>query len=450
MPMKNDKDIILDSISDGVFTVDKNWRITSFNKAAETITGIKNTDAVGSQCSYVFRASICECGCALRHTMETGKPVTNKAIYIVRADGVKVPVSISTALLRDRDGEIIGGVETFRDLSLEEELKRELNKQYSFSDIISRNHRMHELFALIPTIAGSLSTVLVEGASGTGKELVCRAIHNHSPRKNGPFIAVNCGALPDTLLESELFGYKAGAFTDARTDKKGRFALAEGGTILLDEIGDISPALQVRLLRLLQERTYEALGSEKTVKADVRILAATNKNLETLVNEGTFRQDLYYRINVMKLSLPSLNERKEDIPLLIEHFLHHFNKLTGKQIETVSGAAMAALMNHDYPGNIRELENAIEHAFVLCGGATILPAHLPNHYKVHLDSLIGPGAETLENIEIAAINKALKQNAFNRLAAARDLGIHKTTLHRKIKRYGIKLPSKDGRSSQNQ
>ena len=442
-----ERDIILDSITDGVFTVDKDWRITSFNRAAETITGIDRVDAVGKLCSYVFRASICETGCALRCTMETGKSINNRAIYIIRADGVKAPVSISTAILRDNRGSIIGGVETFRDLSMEEELKRELHKSYSFSDIISRNHRMNEIFTLIPAIAESLSTVLVEGESGTGKELVCRAIHNNSLRKNGPFVAVNCGALPDTLLASELFGYTAGAFTDARKDKKGRVALAENGTLLLDEIGDITPALQVSLLRLLQEKEYTPLGSEKSVRANVRILAATNKNLHKLVEKNEFRQDMYYRINVMKMFIPPLRERKEDIQLLVEHFLHHFNKITGKQVKGVSDSSMAALMNHDYPGNIRELENAIEHAFVLCKGETIMPVHLPEQFSLtDTNPHFSPG-ETLHDMEINAIMSALERNSFNRLAAARELGIHKSTLHRKVKKLGLDLPNIDGRSS---
>ena len=369
----NEKDIILDSITDGVFTVDKEWRITSFNRAAEHITGVKREEAVGQPCSYVFRASICEGQCALRRTMRSGKSITNLPVYFLRADGTKVPVSISTALLRDTDGTIIGGVETFRDLSAEEELKRQITSSYTFADIISRNHRMHEIFAVLPAIAESPSTVLVEGESGTGKELICRAIHNLSPRRDGPFVAVNCAALPDTLLESELFGYKAGAFTDARIDKPGRFALAGGGTILLDEIGDMSPALQVRLLRLLQEKVYEPLGATEPVTTDVRVLAATNRNLDDLVKQGTFRNDLFYRINVVRLYIPPLRDRRDDIPLLVNHFIDHFNTLYSRGIERVSDSAMAAILEHRYPGNIRELENAIEHAFVLCRGSIILP-----------------------------------------------------------------------------
>ena len=265
---------ILDSIADGVFTIDREWRITSFNKAAEDITSIPKDEAIGQKCWDVFRASICESECALKQTIETGRPVVNKTVYIVDPNGRQIPVSISTALLKDEKGNIIGGVETFRDLSVVEALQRELHKSYSFEDIISKNKNMRKIFAVLPSVAESNTTVLIEGESGTGKELIARAIHNLSPRRDKPMITVNCGALPDTLLESELFGYKAGAFTDARNDKPGRFALAEGGTLFLDEIADISPALQVRLLRVLQEHTYEPLGGTESVKADVRIIAA--------------------------------------------------------------------------------------------------------------------------------------------------------------------------------
>jgi transcriptional regulator with PAS, ATPase and Fis domain len=373
--------------------------------------------------------------------MDTGKPITNLPIYILRADGSKIPVSISTALLKDTSGKIIGGVETFRDLRVVEELRRELKEKYSFADIISRNHRMGEIFDILPAIAESQSTVLVEGESGTGKELVCRAIHNLSPRSNSPFVAINCGALPDTLLESELFGYKAGAFTDARKDKPGRFALAKGGTILLDEIGDVSPALQVRLLRLLQEKVYEPLGATESVQADVRILAATNRNIDELVEQGTFRSDLYYRINVVRITIPPLRDRKEDIPLLAEHFVNHFNTLLNKQITGISDIAMAALINYDYPGNVRELENAIEHAFVLCNDEHILPEHLPPRFQqTPVIKTSSQGAFTLRELEAMHIIEALRRNNWNKTIAAKELGIGRSKLYRKIIEYSIKIP----------
>ncbi|MFO7900998.1 MAG: sigma 54-interacting transcriptional regulator [Planctomycetota bacterium] len=250
-------DVILDSIADGVFTVDKDWRVTSFNRAAEEITGVPREEAIGRLCREVLHANICESACALRQTMETGTPVINKSVYIVTTDGRRIPISISTALLRNEDGEVIGGVETFRDLSVVEELRKELEGRHSCQDMISRNHEMQRIFDIVPDVAASESTVLIQGPSGSGKELLARAIHNTSPRSDGPLVVVNTAALPDTLLESELFGYRAGAFTDARTDKPGRIALAEGGTLFLDEVGDISAASQVKLLRVLQEREYQ-------------------------------------------------------------------------------------------------------------------------------------------------------------------------------------------------
>jgi len=247
-----EQNVILDSISEGVFTINLDWQITSFNKAAEEITGIGRQETVGKHCRDVLRADVCETGCTLAETMQTGKPIMNKAVHIIDASGKRRAITISTALLKDSQGKVIGGVETFRDISAVEQLRKEIEGRYSYEDIISQSHKMQNLFAILPNIAESNTTVLIEGKSGTGKELFARAIHNMSFRKDKPFVAVNCGALPDTLLESELFGYKAGAFTDAKKDKLGRFALAEGGTIFLDEIGDISASVQVKFLLLRQ------------------------------------------------------------------------------------------------------------------------------------------------------------------------------------------------------
>ncbi|MFZ5451964.1 MAG: sigma-54 interaction domain-containing protein [Thermodesulfobacteriota bacterium] len=432
-------------MADGVFTVDLDWRVTFFNQAAEVITGIPAAEALGQPCCEVFRANICESACVLRHTLETGKPVVNQAVAILRADGKEIPISVSTALLKDDRGQVAGGVETFRDLSLVEELRREIHRQYRLEDILSKSPLMQKIFALLPEIARSDSTVLIQGESGTGKELVARALHNLSQRAKAPFVAVNCGALPDTLLESELFGHTAGAFTDARKDRLGRFALAEKGTLFLDEIGDISPALQIRLLRVLEERTYMPLGSSKSVKADLRIVTATNKDLAKLVEEGAFRMDLYYRINVVKLTLPRLAERKEDIPLLAQHFIERFNKLKDKKILGLSHEVLALFMHHNWPGNIRELENAIEHAFILCSSGFIQPQHLPEHLQPdHQSGLLLTGL-TLDEIEKRALGEALERHQWRRMATARELGIDKSTLRRKIKHYGLNPPEKTGR-----
>jgi transcriptional regulator with PAS, ATPase and Fis domain len=366
----------------------------------------------------------------------------NKVVYIVNAPGEKIPISISTAVLKDQRGRVSGGVESFRDLRLVEELRCQAQQQDSFSNIIGRSAVMRQLFDLLPAIGASDSTVLIEGASGTGKELVARAIHDLSPRRTRRFVAVNCGALPDTLLESELFGYKAGAFTDARRDKPGRFAVAEGGTIFLDEIGDVSPAMQARLLRVLQERMFEPLGAVDPVRTNVRVVAATNKSLRQLVRKGTFREDLFYRVDVVRLELPRLAERREDIPLLIDHFVARFNRLQGKDIGGVSDAVLQRLMEHDFPGNVRELENIVEHAFVLCRGGLLEMPHLPAHLRS--DDADGrptlPRGLTLAAMEKLLIQDALRRHAGNRTAAARELGIDVSTLFRRLRVSPVEAP----------
>jgi PAS domain S-box-containing protein len=445
---RHTQEVILDSITDGVFTVDDEWRIVTFNKAAADITGVAAQEAVGKLCCDVFKASVCEGECALRQTMETGRPVVARHIYIIDAKGRRVPISLSTAVLKDRDGNVVGGVETFRDLSLVEELRKELEEKYSFADIIGRSPAMRRLFDVVPDISNSDTTILIEGASGTGKELFARAIHDLSSRSRRRFVAINCGALPDTLLESELFGYKAGAFTDARRDKPGKFLVAEGGTIFLDEIGDISPAMQSRMLRVLQDRVVEPLGSVQPIKVDVRVISATNKKLEELVRQGVFREDLYYRINVFSLQLPLLRDRKEDIPLLADHFISKFNRRRNKDVVGISEDAMKVLLDYDYPGNVRELENLIEHAFVLCHGWFIEPRHLPIGLQPTLpgESPEESTGATLKDWEVIHILDAVRRHQGNRAAAAKELGINPSTLFRKVKSMSIELPEFDGRS----
>jgi PAS domain S-box-containing protein len=431
-------ELILDSLEEGVFTVDLNWRITSFNRAAEKITGIPRAGALGRHCFEVFRADVCESGCGLRRTIETQSPLSNMPVHIYRADKKRIPINVSTTLLRDAEGRVVGGVETFQDISAIKELQKALRRQHSFEDIVSKNPRMSKIFSLLPRVAESGSTVLIEGASGTGKELIARAIHHHSPHRGGPFIAVNCGALPDTLIEAELFGYKAGAFTDARRDKPGRFALAQDGTVFLDEIGDIAPAVQVRLLRVLQQRVYEPLGSGKSVATNARVIAATHRRLEELVKAEKFRDDLYFRINVFKILLPPLSERREDIPLLVDHFIERFNHQKGRGVTGISREAMAAIMLHDWPGNVRELENAIEHAFVLCRQNLIRLDDLPEHLVPPGGPVSMPAGRSLQDIEKAAIVQALQRHRGRKVVTARELGIDKNTLRRKMIRLGIR------------
>lgn len=441
-------EIILESISDGVFTVDHEWKIMSFNHAAEKITGIPRSEAIGKHCWNVFRSNMCQNECALKKTMQEGKSFFSSSTYIINSRKKRIPTIVFTSLLKDKNGNIIGGVETFRDHSLVEELRKKLYDSFQVGDMISRGKSMRQIFKILPKISQSDSTVLIWGATGTGKELMARAIHDLSPRKDGPFVAINCGALPDTLLESELFGYKAGAFTHATRDKPGQLSLADKGTILLDEIGDTSPSFQVKLLRVLEEQAVLPLGALKKEEINIRILAATNKDLSKMVAENTFRQDLFYRINVVQVKLPPLSQRMEDIPLLVDHFIVSMNKIRGKSVSGINKRALGILMAHDYPGNIRELENIIEHAFVLCSEGDILPDHLPS--SLTRQSMIeiedDPSHLPLKAAEIKVIKTYLKKNNYDRNATARDLGIHKSTLFRKIDKLGIQLPKIDGRS----
>ena len=433
-------ELIFDNIPHGIFTVDADGHITSFNTAAERITGWQRKDAIGRRCREVFLANHCEEGCFLFESIEEGEPHRDQEVRIVRRDGSELLVEVSTAGLRDDRGEIVGGVEMFRDLSDVDALRRHIQAGYTCEDIVSKSAAMRGVREMLPLVANSDSTVLIEGEPGTGKELVARAIHNLGRRRKGPFVAVNCGALPDTLVESELFGHVRGAFTDAKRDTKGRFAMAEGGTLLLDEIGDVSPAVQVKLLRVLQEREYLPLGSSQAVKTDVRVLAATNRDLALEAMNGRFRQDLFYRLNVVRIALPPLRSRVEDVPLMVHHFIERFNTLQGRRIRGISERAMKTLMAYTFPGNVRELENAIEHAFVVCAGNTIRVEDLPTHIRGesidttrHPVFVHGP----LESAEAAAIREALTRHGGNRTHAAKDLGISRNTLWRKMKKLGI-------------
>ena len=436
---------ILDSISEGVFSVDEAWRISSFNRAAEKLLGISRAEALGRPCHEVLRADICPDACALRYTRETGLPITNHPIHVTDSSGRRILVSISTSLLRDRQGAVVGAVESFRDLSVEETLRKEIRGKYTFQDIVSKSPSMRRLFEQLPTIARTDTTVLVEGETGTGKELVARAIHALSHRRHRDFVTVNCGALPDSLLESELFGYKAGAFTGARRDKPGKIARAQRGTLFLDEVGEMSPALQVRLLRVLQERTFEPLGAVTSVAADVRFIAATHHDLTHDVAAGTFREDLFYRLNVMPLRLPPLRQRKEDIPLLVDHLLQRLSASLGRDIQGVDPEVLQLLISHDFPGNVRELQSALEHACVLCTRGRIGVEHLPSEWQERATSAGQGLAADCSAHEAQVIRTALERHGWHREAAARALGIHKATLFKKIRKLGLELPRRDGR-----
>ena len=431
--------VILDSILDGVFTVDRDLIITYFNQAAEKITGVPRKEAIGQYCFEVLRSNRCESGCPFKKFPNSEINKLNLNVNILRADGKQIPISVSAASLKDEKGKILGGVETFRDLSALETLRKEIKRSYTFEDIVSKNHRMLQLFSVLPNIAESNCTVLIQGPSGSGKELFARAIHNLSPRSKNPFIAVNCGALPDNLLESELFGYVKGAFTDAKRDKPGRFALAQGGTIFLDEVESLSAATQVKLLRVLQEKEYEPLGATKTVKSEVRVISASKVDLFHLVKEEKFRDDLFFRLNIVKVELPPLSERKDDIPLLINHFIEKYKFKTGKYITKASNEVIELLVNYDFPGNVRELENIIEHAFVMCQNETIKTNHLPNeiYQSQALDSAYNNAVLPLEKSECHTIMETLERHKGNKIEAAKELKLHRTTLWRKMKKYGL-------------
>ncbi len=434
---------ILHSITDGVLTIDKQWQITSFNPAAEKITGFSAEEVIGKRCYEVLQSKTCKEGCPLRETMETKVPIYNYEIEIINARGETVPISVNTALLIDEADRIIGGVETFRDLSMYKHLREELDQKYSFGNIIGKDKKMREIYSLMKTISATDTTVLIMGETGTGKELIARAIHHNSPRRHRAFVKVDCTALPETLLESELFGYKKGAFTDARADKPGKFTFADGGTIFLDEIGDIPPSIQSKLLRVLEEHAFEPLGAVKTVEVDVRVIAATNRDLQQAIKHGRFREDLYYRLNVVPITVPPLRERSEDIPLLIDHFVEVFAEKFTKTGAQVSQDAMDLLVDYTWPGNVRQLEHAIEHAFIHCKGRVIQTKHLPEDIKQKQSILVDRVFNTedpMKEIEREVILEALKRNSWNYERTSSALKISYVTLWRKMKKYNIKKP----------
>lgn len=430
---------VLESISDGVFTVDFEKRITFFNRAAEIITGFKSEEAIGQYCFDIFRADICQAKCPIDAAIG-GHPQISVHARIIDKSGEQRPVCINSALLKSPQGETLGGVETFRDLSEIERLKREITRSFTNEDIVGNHPKIREILSLLPDIAESDSPVLIEGPTGSGKELFARAIHNLSPRKEYPFIAVNCAALPETLLESELFGYSKGAFTGALKNKPGRFLLANKGTLFLDEIGTTLPTFQADLLRVLEDGEFMPLGETKSLKVDVRVVAATNVDLKKLVLQGRFREDLYYRLNVVKINLPSLRERKEDIPLLIDHFIQKFNLLKGRMIRGIAPDALSFLMDYSFPGNIRELENVIQYAFIRCKSDLIAMEHLP----AELFEKAADQKELLSDLptpphpkEAEQIRSLLNRYGGNRLKTAKALGISRSTLWRKIKKYSL-------------
>ena len=430
---------ILNSIEDGVLTIDQNWRITSFNRGAETITGFSAEDVIGKPCRTVFGKgprgkNLCGQFCPVKQVLQTGQPISDVQSEILNRGGKRVVLRLNASVLRDETGETIGAVETFRNISDLVHLRDQVERKYGSDGMIGRSPAMRRIYDLIRDIADTEAIVLIQGETGTGKELVAAAIHHLSSRKDGPFVKLNCSALPEGLLESELFGHVRGAFTGAVRDKPGRFELAEGGTLLLDEIGDVSPSIQVKLLRVLEDQTFERVGGTETVQSDVRLIAATNRNLKEAIRQKAFREDLYYRLNVLPIWVPPLRERAEDIPLLVGHFLRQHSPEKPIQI---APQVTDLLVRHAWPGNVRELENAVEYALLHSKNGVILPEHLPPDVRLPGQRELDPTAGLLQSSEREAIRQALEMADGNRQEAARLLGISRATLYRKMKRCGL-------------
>jgi PAS domain S-box-containing protein len=444
-------DFLLDlfnSVSDGVVAVDNDMRITAINRSALETLGYQLHEALGRPVADVFAVGESHGQCVIRETIRSGRTMVDREVLVADREGRLVPVLVTTSLVRGARGETLGGAATFRNLAKVRQLAEAAGRARPFQDIVIGDPEMRRLFGTLPTIARADSSVLVLGETGTGKGLLVRAMHGLSPRRRGPLITVNCAALPESLLEAELFGVRAGAYTGATHDRPGRLEAAEGGTLFLDEIGDISPGVQVKLLRVLQERIYERVGDIRPRTCDVRFVTATHRDLEAMVEKGDFRRDLYYRINVLSVEIPPLRDRKGDIPLLAQRFLDRLSVERGKSVTGVSSRVLEILTAHDYPGNIRELENIIEHAWVMCGSGVVEPRHLPRELGPAPDP-VAPAAvkgEGFPRLEAEYIRQVLRRHQGQRQEAAREMGIHRTTLQRKIKRLGIKVGVGDGRS----
>ena len=437
--------LMFESTTDAVFAVDLERRIIAFNRSAERSLGVDRSRALGRPCRDVLGADLCG-DCALDAVLRTGRPIVDRAVDLRDAAGRPVPATLSCGVLRDTGGRAIGGIITFRNLNWVRRARKDADAG-GFAEIVTDDLRTRRVFDILPTLAESESSVLICGETGTGKTLVARLLHDLSARREGPFVTVNCGALPETLLESELFGYRAGAFTGAVGSRAGRIAASEGGTLFLDEISDIPLSAQVKLLRFLQDRVYERLGDVKPIRADVRVVTATNRDLVRLVEENRFRRDLYYRVNVLTLDLPPLRERRDDVAPLARRFLERLSVKRRKHVAGFSPAVRRLLAAYDYPGNVRELENIVEHAFVLCDGPIIEVEHIPEGVRT-ADAVRRGGSGTgFADLEARFLLEALARHDGHRGATADELGIHRSTLLRRLRRLGLDPPARDGRAT---
>jgi PAS domain S-box-containing protein len=433
---------ILDQFPEGVFLVNTRWQVAYFNRMAEEITGFSAAEVMGKFCWDVFRADLCHKDCPMRITMSTGELMLDREVEITTKHGLKKLILVHTSQLKKSGTNmVLGGVETFHHLVCPE-LEAEKLELKPFADIVGVSPRMQEIIHSLPVIAVSESNVLIQGESGTGKELVAKAIHLHSPRRKGPFVALNCSAIPDTLLESELFGYERGAFTGAVSNKIGRFELAKGGTLFLDEIGDLKPELQVKLLRVLEERTFMRVGGTRKIALEARVVAATNVDLKEAMQQGKFRDDLYYRLFTVPIDLPPLREKREDIPILVKYFLEKLNRKFNKRIRAVDPKVMKILCRHAWPGNVRELQHVLEYCFVFTKGSLITERHLPRLESAwvgrELELPLTEGSVSpLQSLEKKTILMALEMTQGSKQEAARMLKISRSKLWRKMRLYKI-------------
>ncbi len=439
---------ILDNLDIGIFTVNRGGYTTFFNTAAEVISGYRRRQVLGRPCAIIFGDQNKGEPDLLRESMTLGESRSNSESGIITPQGEQVPIKANYIPLHSDQGKIIGCIATIQDLTLSHQYKQAINNKYSFHNMIGKDPLMKKIFQTVDIVAKTDVTILIEGATGTGKDLLAKIIHSASSRRDRPLIKVNCAALPENLLESELFGYVKGAFTGASKDKPGRFQQADKGTIFLDEIGDLPLALQAKFLRVLEDKEFYPLGSRTTCKVDVRIISATNQGLERLVNAQKFRQDLYYRLNVMQFELPPLAKRKDDLPLIIRHIIRKLCSTRAIASHEISKNAMGMLLNYDYPGNVRELQNILEHALIVCQEDIIEPEHLPlsfqNHFLNAFDKksmapsqLPDPTRDSYPPERDAILN-ALGQNNWHKTQTASQLGMDRTTLWRKMKHFNIR------------